>query len=129
MTRTKAKKDKPHVASKQLERVAQELGSGARNHGPCLKPIALTTYLAKLQIPPKRPNGVPRRVVVMYAGTGSEMIGCLRAGWEEVIGIEREATYVEIARARIERWLQVPDHVDPAENKPEKPYERQTALF
>ena len=29
------------------------------------------------------------------------MIGCLQAGWDEVVGIERESEYVKIATARI----------------------------
>jgi hypothetical protein len=29
------------------------------------------------------------------------MIGCLQAGWDEVIGIEGEAKYIEIAKSRI----------------------------
>jgi hypothetical protein len=36
------------------------------------------------------------------------MIGALRAGWEDVVGIELDAEYLPILRARIERWLSVP---------------------
>ena len=32
------------------------------------------------------------------------MIGAMRAGWDEVLGIEREKEYVEIAEARIKYW-------------------------
>lgn len=32
------------------------------------------------------------------------MIGGLRAGFEEVLGIERESAYVELARQRIAWW-------------------------
>lgn len=35
------------------------------------------------------------------AGAGSEMIGALEAGWEDVTGIELEEQSVEWARARI----------------------------
>jgi hypothetical protein len=31
-------------------------------------------------------------------------IGAMQAGWDEVVGIEREAEYVEIARRRAEYW-------------------------
>ncbi len=69
---------------------------GARNHHPTVKPIALTTYLARLLLPPN-----PGAILVPFAGSGSEMLGALRAGWPCVIGIERESAYVEIARARL----------------------------
>lgn len=72
---------------------------GARNHHPTLKPIGLTTWLAKLIAPP-----VPGAILVPFAGSGSEMIGCLKAGWGAVVGIEREAEYVEISRARLKHW-------------------------
>lgn len=74
-------------------------GSGCRNIHPTLKPISLTTWLARLICPPK-----PGVVLVPFAGAGSEMIGCLKAGWSGVFGIEREAEYAEIARARLRHW-------------------------
>lgn len=72
---------------------------GARNHHPTLKPMSLTTYLARLIMPP-----VPGVILVPFAGAGSEMIGALKAGWPAVFGIEREAEYLEIARARLAHW-------------------------
>lgn len=71
-------------------------GGGARNHHPTLKPIALTEYLAKLILPPS--GGV---LLVPFSGSGSEIIGALKAGWPAVMGIERESEYVEIAKCRI----------------------------
>ena len=73
-----------------------------RNHHPCVKPIALNEWLARLILPPERPE--PRRILVPYCGSGSEMIGAMRAGWDEVLGIERETKYIEIAEARIKQW-------------------------
>jgi len=81
--------------------------TGARNHHPTLKPIAFTEWLATLILPPKR-DGDPRRILVPFAGSGSEMIGAMRAGWDFIEGIEREGEYAEIARARLARWAQVP---------------------
>jgi predicted RNA methylase len=40
--------------------------------------------------------------LVPFSGSGSEAIGGMLAGWDEVSGIEREEEYVEIARARAE---------------------------
>ncbi len=70
---------------------------GARNHHPTVKPIALMEYLARLIMPPN-----PGAILVPFSGSGSEMIGALRAGWPAVLGIERESEYVEIARKRLE---------------------------
>lgn len=69
---------------------------GARNHHPTVKPIALMTYLARLLLPPN-----PGAILVPFSGSGSEMLGCLAAGWPAVLGIERESEYVEIAQARL----------------------------
>jgi len=97
---------------------------GARNHHPTLKPVALTTWLARLIMPPR--GG---RLLVPFAGAGSEMVGAMRAGWTTIVGIEREAEYVEIARARLHRWSQVPANVDPSESRPEPADEKQANLF
>ena len=64
---------------------------------PTMKPLALTEYLARLIMPPR-----PGLLLVPFAGSGSEMIGALRAGWAGIVGIEREAEYVETARRRLE---------------------------
>lgn len=41
-----------------------------------------------------------------FAGTASEMIGAMLAGWDEIVGIEREQEYVEIAEKRLAYWQQ-----------------------
>lgn len=74
-------------------------GGTARNIHPTVKPVALARYLARLLLPPER-EGDPRRLLVPFNGSGTEVIGGLLAGWDDVTGIEREAEYVEIARAR-----------------------------
>jgi site-specific DNA-methyltransferase (adenine-specific) len=72
------------------------------NIHPTVKPINLIKYLTTLLLPPV--EYAPRRIMVPFAGSGSEMIGAMLAGWEDVVGIERESEYVEIARKRIEHW-------------------------
>lgn len=67
---------------------ASERGASAH---PCMKPLALCEYLARLILPPVRRDGAPRRLLVPFSGSGSEMIGALRAGWDEVVGIEYDA--------------------------------------
>jgi site-specific DNA-methyltransferase (adenine-specific) len=121
------------------EPIAVGRGEPVRNHHVSVKPIALTRWLATLLLPP--PLGRPRRILVLYAGSGSEMIGAMRAGWDEVVGIEREPVkedspnYVAIARARLERWSQVPAKMSEKEAVGEARVERkkvgkgQTSLF
>lgn len=77
----------------------RDTGLEGRNPHPTVKPLALTEYLARLLLPPSRDT--PRRILTPFAGSGSEMIGALQAGWDETVGIEREREYVEIARARL----------------------------
>lgn len=74
-----------------------------------VKPIALTRWLASLLLPPD--SYVPRRLLVPFAGSGSEMIGALLAGWEDVLGIELEREYADIARARLAWWTYQPRDV------------------
>lgn len=71
-------------------------GGGNRCPHPTLKPIALTKYMARLLMPPTGGN-----ILVPFSGVGSEMIGCLQAGWSRVLGIELDPKYIEIANARI----------------------------
>jgi len=73
----------------------------ANNH-PTLKPIDLNRWLAKLLLPPA--EYAPRRILIPFAGAGSEMIGAMLAEWDEIIGIEMMAEYANIARARLAHW-------------------------
>lgn len=82
----------------KASRKEREEGTDGNTH-PCLKPLDLNRYLSSLILPPKRDT--PRRVLVPFSGSGSEMIGALLAGWDEAVGIEREAEYVAIAQARL----------------------------
>jgi site-specific DNA-methyltransferase (adenine-specific) len=109
----------------KASRFEREFGCGANCH-PTLKPIDLARYLASLILPPAHCS---RRILVPFAGSGSEMIGAMRAGWSEIVGIEREAEHVEVARARLARWAQVPANVEPSEAKADEPLPGQTSLF
>jgi len=71
------------------------------NYHPTVKPLTLTQYLAALILPPQH---VESRILVPFAGSGSECIGAALAGWHTVVGVEREADYARIARARLEHW-------------------------
>jgi site-specific DNA-methyltransferase (adenine-specific) len=66
-----------------------------RNHHPTVKPTDLMRYLCRLVTPP---GGV---VLDPFTGSGSTGKAAVLEGFR-FIGIEREAEYVEIARARIQ---------------------------
>jgi DNA modification methylase/site-specific DNA-adenine methylase len=70
-----------------------------RNNHPTVKPIALCRYLATLLLPPA--SVAPRRLLVPFSGSGSEMLGALQAGWDEIVGVEQDAKFCRIAEKRI----------------------------
>lgn len=70
----------------------------SRNHHPTVKPTDLMRYLCRLITPP---GGV---VLDPFTGSGSTGKGAVLEGFC-FIGIERDAEYIEIARARIE-WAE-----------------------
>jgi DNA modification methylase len=65
-----------------------------QNHHPTVKPLALMRYLVRLVTPP---NGT---VLDPFLGSGTTAIAAIQEGFDW-IGIEREAEYCDIARARI----------------------------
>jgi DNA modification methylase len=71
-----------------------ETATPKRNHHPTVKPTALMRYLCRLVTPP---GGI---VLDPFTGSGSTGKGAVLEGFR-FIGIEREAEYVEIAKARI----------------------------
>jgi DNA modification methylase len=66
-----------------------------KNHHPTVKPLALMEYLCKLT---KTPTG--GIVLDPFMGSGTTGLACMKTG-RTFIGIEREAEYAEIAKARI----------------------------
>ena len=70
----------------------------ARNTHPTVKPVALMRWLCRLVTPP---GGI---VLDPFTGSGTTGVAAVQEGFR-FIGIEREAQYVEIARARIDAAL------------------------
>lgn len=70
-----------------------------RNGHPTVKPVAFMRYLCRLVTPP---GG---RVLDPFCGSGSTGIAAVLEGFN-FIGLEREADYVEISRARIAHWAE-----------------------
>jgi DNA modification methylase len=74
---------------------ASKADRDADNIHPTVKPTALMRYLCRLVTPP---NGI---VLDPFMGSGSTGKAAILEGFR-FVGIEREADYIEIARARIE---------------------------
>ena len=74
----------------------------ARNPHPTVKPIELCRYLATLLLPP--PEYAPRRLLIPFGGVGSEAIGAMLAGWDEIVMVEQSKEYCQIAAARVKWW-------------------------
>lgn len=80
----------------------RNFGLDSKNTHPTIKPLGLTEYLAKLLLPPD--NYAPRRVLVPFSGTGSEVIGCMLAGWDYILGVELEKESYDMSLKRIGYW-------------------------
>ena len=78
-----------------------------RNHHPTVKPTDLMRYLCRLVTPP---GGV---ILDPFMGSGSTGRGAVLEGFS-FIGVEREADYIEIARARIGAVAPEPEPTTPA---------------
>lgn len=89
---------------KSIDNPYQRGETTRRNTHPTLKPISLIRHLATLLLPPA--EYAPRRLLIPFAGAGSEMIGALLAGWEEIVGVELEEEHCRIASARLAYWQQ-----------------------
>jgi hypothetical protein len=74
----------------------------SRNIHPTVKPVALGEWLATLLLPPVQYG--PRRLLVPFAGSGSEALGAMLAGWEHVTLVEQSLDYCAIAANRLTWW-------------------------
>ena len=79
-------------------------GMDERSNHPTVKPADLTRYLATLLLPPELDES--RRILVPFAGIGSEMLGAILAGWDSVVGIEQSEDYITQAHKRLAWWSQ-----------------------
>lgn len=85
--------------------------NGVHNAHPTVKPIDLCRWLATLLLPPDSVK--PRRILVPFAGVASEMVGCLLAGWDEVVGVELDEKFSVLGKARLEHWALEGDTAEP----------------
>jgi site-specific DNA-methyltransferase (adenine-specific) len=72
-----------------------------KNNHPCCKPISLNEKILRLF---KTPN--PQRILIPFAGSGSEIIGAIKAGFTDWTAVEINEEYVKIAEARIKLYLE-----------------------
>ena len=70
-------------------------GEPRRNHHATVKPVELMRWLVRLVCPP---GGI---VLEPFAGSGTTLVACALEG-VDCLGMELDADYVEIARARVE---------------------------
>ena len=77
-----------------------------RNLHPTVKPVRLMRWLCRLVT---RPGGL---ILDPFAGSGSTGIAAVQEGFR-FIGIEKDASYCGIARARIAHWEKKPEGKKP----------------
>ena len=70
-----------------------------KNYHPTVKPISLNEKILRLF---KTPN--PQTILIPFGGSGSEVIGAMKAGFETIKACEINEEYVKIAKARIRYW-------------------------
>jgi len=80
---------------KEIENAYQRNNSVSSNNHPTVKPLKLMEYLCTLT---KTPTGGV--VLDPFMGSGTTGLACKNTG-RDFIGIEREAEYIEITRARL----------------------------
>lgn len=81
-------------------RKERNLGLDKLNNHPTVKPIKLIEYLATMLKPPVDDSSI----LIPFSGSGSEIIGAMFAGWNNITGIEIDSDYVAIADERIKYW-------------------------
>lgn len=77
-----------------------------KNNHPTVKPLALMQYLIKLISPPQ--NDL---ILDPFAGSGTTILAAKRLGIS-AIGIEKSPEYAEIARKRVDSYIQKSDDPD-----------------
>jgi site-specific DNA-methyltransferase (adenine-specific) len=78
----------------------------AGNPHLAVKSLDGNAYLAKLLLQPVV-NGVKPRLLVPYAGTGSETIGAMLGGWEIMDAFEASPQWNEVHKARFDFWRDI----------------------
>lgn len=93
---------------KHIENPYQRHNSIVANNHPTVKPVDLMRYLIKLVTPANS------RVLDPFCGSGSTGMAAVELG-HEFVGIELDPRYCDIARRRIQGWI---DQLDPITRSP-----------
>ena len=83
---------------------------------PTVKPIDLCRYLATLIRPPEAYLD-DAALLVPYAGTMSEAIGAMLAGWRNITAIEIDPESVAIGKARVAWWSRMHELIGETDGK------------
>ena len=85
---------KSSIAEREAGLISNELRA---NIHPTVKPLDLMRYLCRLITPPQG------TILEPFAGSGTTLCAAALEGFKP-IGIEREAEYIEIIKARLKHW-------------------------
>jgi DNA modification methylase len=87
------------VAYSKEANIFQDSEEESNNH-PTLKPIALNQHFLSLL---RLPQGIEQTLYIPFCGSGSEIIGAIKAGYNpaNIIAVEINPNFVKIAKARI----------------------------
>lgn len=92
-----------------LDKAGRKIACRRCGH-PTVKPLALCEYLARLIVAPPEYRD-EAQLLVPFMGSGSEIIGALKAGWRNVTGIDNMAEYLKIAELRIAAHMKEPQQM------------------
>lgn len=98
-TSKKVNKRPQGVAYSKEANIFQDSEDESNNH-PTLKPIELNQHFLSLL---RLPKGIEQTLYIPFCGSGSEVIGAIKAGYnpDNIIAIEINPNFVKIAKARI----------------------------
>lgn len=107
-TRRDINQDKLNVPHKKRPRLF-------KNSHPTLKPIPLNHRILSLF---KTPNN--QKIIYPFAGSGSEIIGGLKAGFDNYDACEINQEYIDIAEARIKYWTSIDFNLEAKDKEVDK---------
>ena len=88
-----------HYCSKASQK-ERHGGLDGKNTHPCVKPISLNTHICNLFKLPKECN---QNILLPFSGSGSKVIGAIKAGFnpDNIIAFEVDTEFMQFAQARI----------------------------
>jgi len=117
-----------HYFSKASQSERHSGLENTKNIHPTVKPISLNTHIANLF---KLPTGIQQTTLLPFLGSGSELIGLVKSGYnpEHIIASELSKEYLEIAQARIKYFTAIDVQIDGIQNDVKIDKDVQSKLF